>query len=302
MKSLLALLVLWSSFSIVESAQGQPCELPIEIPIEIHDASGAQVRLKSRPKRIVTLAPSLGELVADFSGADFGRIVGVSEFTDYPPALKKKKSIGPYHRFSLESVVSLKPDLVLATHDGNSKDQVLHLRELGIPVVVVASGDFAEVESSMRLVAKAIGLPKEGERMAQRFREGLEHLSLRARQQRQRKGSPRVLLQLSERPLVVAGGKSFLHSALEALGAVNVYGEMASRYPQPSIEDAVSRDPDVIVALSMGDPALMLWKSFPQMKAVKESRLRTVAADSLARPTLRLLEGLALLEKAIYEK
>src|SRR6478672_2161638 len=109
-----------------------------------------------KPRRIVTLAPSLAELAADLAGEKIERIVGVSEYTDFPPALKKVESIGPYHKFNLEKVVSLKPDLVLATSDGNSRDQVLHLRELGVPVVVVETQSLAQVVSSIRLIGQAM--------------------------------------------------------------------------------------------------------------------------------------------------
>src|SRR5262245_40620061 len=94
---------------------------------EITDATQTKVVLVDRPNRIVTLSPSLGELAADLLGDNLDRLVGVSEFTDYPPALKKVNSVGPYHQFNLERVLALKPDLVLATLDGNPRDRVLHL-------------------------------------------------------------------------------------------------------------------------------------------------------------------------------
>ena len=69
---------------------------------------------QAAPQRIVTLAPSLGELAADLAGGNLGRIVGVSEYTDYPPTLKHVASIGPYSKVNLERVVALKPDLTSA--------------------------------------------------------------------------------------------------------------------------------------------------------------------------------------------
>src|SRR4051812_45152654 len=89
------------------------------------------------PKRIVTLAPSLGELASDLLGPELDRIVGVSEFTDYPPTLSKIPSIGPYVRINVEKVLSLKPDLVLGTVSGNSKEQVEQLIALGLHVLTV---------------------------------------------------------------------------------------------------------------------------------------------------------------------
>jgi iron complex transport system substrate-binding protein len=273
---------------------------------EVTDVTNAKVRLADHPERIVTLAPSLGELAADLSGSHLEKIVGVSEYTDYPPVLSKVASIGSYARFNLERVVALKPDLVLATLDGNPKDQVLHLRELGIPVVVVATSTLDDVSRSMRLVAQAMGVSEQGEQMAARFAAGLRNIRDRAAHREGPK--PRVVLQLGDDPLVVAGHGSFLQEALETVGAQNLYGDGATHYPRPALEDVVHRSPDVIIVLALGhdltsfDAMAARWAQFSSLKAVKSRQVRVLQGDAILRPTLRLLEGLSLLEKAVYGK
>ena len=271
---------------------------------EVVDATQTQVNLNDRPARIITLAPSLGELAAGLSGGDLTRIVGVSEYTDYPAALIQVASIGSYARFNLEKVVALKPDLVLATLDGNSRDQVLHLRELGLPVVVVATANLKDVEASMRLVGLAMGVPAAADLMAKNFAAALNRIRVESK----RRASHRsVLLQLGDDPLVAAGGGAFLTDALEAVGASNLYGDAGTHYPRPSLEDVVHRDPDVIVVLALGhdlkpfEAMTSRWSRFAGLKAVKAGRVRLLQADSLLRPTPRLIDGLSLLEKAIYE-
>lgn len=265
---------------------------------EVTDALGAKVEIARAPSRIVTLAPSLGELAADVAGDRLERIVGVSEYTDYPPSLKHVTSIGPYNHVNLELIASLKPDLVLATKDGNARDQIEHLRELGVPVVVVATENFSGVADSMKLVARAMGDATEGEHMAARFTEGLAKAA----------GKPsgrRVLLQLGDDPLIVAGKRAFLNDALTTVGAANLYGDLSEPYPRPSLEDAVSRDPDTILVLALGgDEAAFqrmaaAWARFPKLAAVKQKRVRVLRADALLRPSMRLLEGLSLLKAAI---
>lgn len=279
---------------------------PLEVR-RVKDATGAQVPVVLEPKRVVTLAPSLGELVADLSsqsGGDLSRIVGVSDYTDYPPALAKVASIGPYSRFNLEKVVSLKPDLVLATLDGNPKDQVLRLRELGLPVVVVATATFADVEGSMRLVSSALGAAAEGEKMAARFATGLKDFKDRAAK---RKGPRmRVLLQIGDDPFITVGGGTFLQDALTAIGADNLYADATAHYPRPALEDVTRRDPDRIVVLALGkdlkpfhDMAAK-WSRFAKLKAVRAGEVKVLQGDAVLRPTLRLHEGLRLLERAVY--
>ena len=271
---------------------------------EIVDYTGVRVKLVETPKRIVTLAPSLAELVVDLLDDGFDRLVGVSEYSDYPPTLKKLPSIGPYHRFNLEKVVSLKPDLVLATFDGNSKDQVLHLKELGIPVVVVGTESFKEIQDSIKLVERSLGRESRGIQMANQFKAGIEQLEKKGRT---RKGPPlRVMLQVGDQPLVVVGNKSFLHSALETIGARNIFFDTQSRYPKPSLEEVLKRDPDVIVVIALGEEIQTYqemaerWKRFSQLKAVINKRVYVLKSDGLLRPTLRFLEGLSLLERLLY--
>lgn len=267
------------------------------------DQLGRSVAVPARAKRIVALAPSLAELAANFVGTDLGRIVGVSEYSDEPPALKKIESVGPYHQLNLEKILALKPDLVLATSDGNARDQIEHLAETGLPVFVVSTRSIAEVSEAMRLVGKALGSAEAGIQMAAQLDLGISRIRARAKT---RSTAPRVLLQVGDDPLVIAGGKSFLAQALEVIGAKNVYSDSDLPYPRPSIEDIIHRNPDVILILTMGaqtDPYLgsaKRWGNYSRLKAAREKHIRIVKGDSVVRPTLRLLEGLALLEMAIF--
>lgn len=273
---------------------------------ELIDATGAKVRVKDHPVRIVTLAPSLGELAADLSGGDVSRIVGVSEYTDFPEALSKVESIGSYAKFNLEKVVSLKPDLVLGTLDGNSKDQVGRLREMGLPVVVVATSNLQQIEESMRLVGQAMDAAKTGDRMASKLKQSVDAIRARALKEAKIRGNPQVLLQIGDDPLVVVGKVSFLHEALGIVGARNSYGDLDARYPRPALEDVLKRDPDVILVLALGkdlapfEKMAAKWGAYSKLKSVRSKNVRVLQGDAILRPTLRLIEGLSILERAIH--
>lgn len=274
------------------------------------DATGVEIKPMGGASRIVTLAPSLGELVSDFlTGEERGieRIVGVSDYTDYPPTLSTKKSIGSYARFNLEQVVALKPDLVFATMDGNAQDQIVRLRELGLAVVTVRTESFDAVGESMRMVGLALGLKERGEAMARQFEAGLEKIRARSATRAQKNAKPRarVLLQVGDQPLIVAGGKSFLNDALDAVGTRNLYADLDQTYPRPGVEDVLKRNPDAILVIALGgdlkpfEAMAARWKEFPSLAAVRSGQVRVLKADPLIRPTLRLLEGLSLLERAL---
>lgn len=276
---------------------------------ELTDALGAHVKIADHPIRIVTLAPSLGELSADLLGSSIDRIVGVSDFTDYPKALNEKKSVGSYARFNLEAVVGLKPDLIVATSDGNSRDQIEHLRELHQPVVVVKTSSFSDIDESIKILAQALDAEKAGVEIRKQLSDGLRKVEERAEARAQsRKSKPEIMLQLDTNPLVVVGNSTFLNEALSKVGAHNVYSDVNKSYPKPAIEDAVKRNPDAILLLAMESnldsfkKAAIDWKRFAKMKAVQAGQIKVIRADVLIRPSLRILEGLSLLEQAIYEK
>ena len=115
-----------------------------------------------------------------------------------------------------------------------------------------------------------------------------------------------VLIQLDDQPLVVAGGTSFLSEALGIVGAENVYGDAKIAYPRPSTEDVLRRNPDFVLVLAFGSDLKPFnrmayrWGQYPDLAAKKSGRIKVVFADTLLRPSLRLLEGLAVLERTLY--
>jgi iron complex transport system substrate-binding protein len=249
------------------------------------------------PMRIVTLIPSLGEIAGDIAGPELSRIVGVSDSTDYPPALKKVVSVASYARLNLEAIVALKPDLVLASADGNPKDQVNHLRELGLKVVVVRSASLADVEKSIETIGQAMGDTQSAQALLARFRAGEEQIRDHAKV---RGLHPTVMLEISENPLIVAGRDTFLNEAIELVGAKNIFADLPGGYPRPSVEEAVHRDPDVIIITDLDTDSQ--WTQFPKMKAVAQGKVRTLQGNLLLRPSPRILQGIIALEHAIYKK
>lgn len=258
-----------------------------------------------RAARIVTLAPSLGEISADLLGADLSPIVGVSEFTDEPPGLKAKPSVGPYHHFDLEKVKALKPDLILATYEGNSRDQVLHLKQLGLRVVLVEGGTLKNISASFETIGTALGEIEKGKAMRQQFERGVERLRTQGAAAKKRL---RIFLQLGDNPTITVGAGSYLNDVLQVIGAENVFGDQPAAYPRVSAEEVVKRNPDGILVLALGHSEKDLqafnlmasrWRDFPDLESVKHKRIEVLSSDELLRPTIRLLEGMDRLQKTI---
>ncbi len=277
--------------------------LPQASPLEIHvvDALGYSTSLPRSARRVIPLLPSLAE-VLDRIGVPEGSVVGVTEYTDYPLGFRKKPSVGSYAKPNLEQIIALKPDLILAGRDGTPEVTVKRLRKMGIPVVVVATETMAGLRQTYGLVGTVMGKSSEAKSALESFDQEMSAIRSRAKTRPPLK----VLIQVGEDPLVVAGGKTFIHEGLEAIGARNIYGGLEKTYPRVSAEDVLVRDPDVIVLIGLGqdvkefDRAKKRWSQFSKLSAAKSGRIIVLRSDSLVRPGPRFPTGLLDLERAVY--
>jgi len=168
---------------------------------------------------------------------------------------------------------------------------------------VVSSGLLSDITTSIQLLAKALGEIPTGEKIVLRFQSDIKKIKAGARTRPKRK----IFLELSDNPLMTVGKNTFLNDAATLVGAENIYAENSIHYPKPSWEDVINKNPEVIIFFAMNDnPAKFTrveksWVRFPFLSAVKNRKIRTLTSDSLLRPTPRIIEGLKVLEKAIYE-
>src|SRR5690606_19317501 len=158
--------------------------------VSMVDASGFRVTVHQPPKRVITLAPSLSEMAAQLLRPEEARLVGVSDFSDTPRWVGQIDRVGPYHRVNLEKILSLAPDLVLATTDGNSKFDVEQLREWGVRVLVVRTENLSQVKESFEWISKALFRETQGVALSERFNQELMALKNCLT------GNPRILLQV----------------------------------------------------------------------------------------------------------
>lgn len=231
--------------------------------------------------RIVSLAPSLTQTLSELGQE--ARLVGVTEYCR--PERTDIARIGGMVNPGIEAVVALRPDLVFASIEDNRADDVNRLRRLGLPVFVFSRNDnLAAIERHCEEMGRLLGC-ETGAR------------SLRAEFARQRaalladsvSGAPRIFLQLGVEPLVTIGRTSFLNDLLADAGGENLTADLAVYYPRISKEEVVRRNPDVIIAVTMGEASAAVkrqWQPFASVNAVREGRIHAVDADVLCRPTL----------------
>jgi vitamin B12 transport system substrate-binding protein len=238
-------------------------------------------------ERVVSLAPSLSEIVVELGSADL--LVGVLDAGDRPAELQNLPSVGRYGQLDMERLLSLKPDLLLLWPGSVGPAQREQLKHLNIPTYVADSHSLEQLTTQIEAIAAQLGRPERGVSLAADLRQRLAAL-----RQRYRRDEPlRVFYQVWDRPLYTVGGGQIISDALEVCGARNVFADLTLPAPQVSVEAVLQRDPEVILA---GEQAqLEAWKSWPRVAAVAQGRLLLVTDKGLERPSGQMIEATAKL-------
>jgi iron complex transport system substrate-binding protein len=259
--------------------------------VRVSDDTGATIVLQQPARRIVSLAPHLTEQL--FAIGAGSRIVGTTDFADYPEAAKALPRVARAHNVDLERVAALKPDLIVIWGSGFPPATLAALRRLGVPMVVDEPSTLDAIAASMlRLgtLAAADGATE----AAAKYRAAIGRLRARYAG----RAEVTVFYQIWSQPLMTLGGRHVLSEALRVCGGRNVFESLAPIAPQVSVEAVLAADPQMIVTAEPGAAdrgSLDLWKRFPAQRAVAAGHLVTIDADRINRHTPRLADELALL-------
>jgi iron complex transport system substrate-binding protein len=276
-------------------------------PLTLTDARGRRVTIPRRPRRIISLAPSVTETLFALGAGD--RVIADTTYCDYPPAAGKLPKIGGYVDPNSEKIVALTPDLVLGAR-GNARDALDHLSDLGLTVVTVAPDSLEEVERAIRTIGRVVGTAPAAERLAGRCanrRAAIHHctaaLTAGAR--------PRTLLLFSLDSLFSAGPGSHLDEIIRVAGGRNVAAGAKSPWPELSMETVVTADPECLVVLTgrgMAHPLtaasaltrLRADRRWRAITAVQRGRVTVLDDDTLTLPGPRLVDGLEAMATALH--
>ena len=186
-------------------------------------------RVKPAPyRRIISLAPSITEILFSLSLGE--RVAGVTRHCDYPPAAIAIPKIGTYIDISVETILSLKPDLVIATADGNDKRSVERLVQLGIPVLVIHPRNLPEVFETILQIGRVTRTEAQAQILVRSLRARADRI-IRACAPLPR---PRVFLQINDQPLITVGRPTFHHHLITlAGGSISAAGDHRLSQIQP---------------------------------------------------------------------
>lgn len=233
--------------------------------------------------RVVSLAPSLTELMLDLDAADL--LVGVLDGGERPAALAGLPSVGRYGQLEIESLLALKPDLVLLWPDSVGAAGREQLRRTPIEQLLVEPRQLDDLAGVFAEVGQRVGRAEQGRALSQRFAAGLAEL----RGKYHREVPLAVFYQVWDKPLYTLGGQQIVSDALRVCGAENVFADQRLPAPQVSIESILQRQPRVILVSEPAQAAA--WQAWPQLPAVAAKQVWPVPDRGLERPSFQMLDA-----------
>ncbi len=265
----------------------------------VRDMLGREVPLRAPPKRIVSLAPDITEVIYALEAQEL--LVGVTTFCDFPPAALEKPRVGGMVDPSLEAIVSLRPDLVLATTEGNRDSTVEQLAGLGISTYMVSPKNFAGVLESVSRIGQVTGRREAAGRVVA----GLKRRADRVVEATRGRPRPSVLYLLWADPVIVPGRGTLVDDLIRLAGGASVSGEEPREWPQLSLEQVIAKAPDVVIIGTHSSAhvtdTLRRWREQKiVVPAFRNGRVHTIDGNLVHRPGPRVVDGLEALARAIH--
>jgi iron complex transport system substrate-binding protein len=255
--------------------------------LQLAGDDGHPISLAGRPQRIVSLAPHVTELL--FAAGLGDRIVGVDNASDYPPAVRRIARIGGTSGYSLEAILSLRPDLVVGWHSGTPPGVVSRLRALGEPVLLTEPRRLEDIPRWLRTLGRLADSPEQAERAAESFTARIRSLASRYSDVR----PVRVFHLVWMDPLMTLNHDHISSRVIELCGGVNVFSGLRLLTPAVSLEALSRADPEVILisGLSSETARYELAGRLPGLDALQKGGLVAVNPDLLHRAGPRMAEG-----------
>ena len=279
-------------------------------PKTMIDGAGRNVCLNAAPQRVVSMAPSITEMVCAVGAED--RLVGVTRYCAFPDSVKRKSIVGGGYDPDYERIVSLKPDLVLLTHMADTRF-ARQFERLGLRTLILHPEGLSSVMDDIRLIGDALGEPERAHKEVSRLQSALDDRARALKKiSRDNARVPMLLLYRADN-LLAAGKGSFAGDILDCAGGENLANETGIPWPQLNKEYLLAADPEIVCIVQEGfsgpirsvqknHALLKRWQSDPvfgRLSAVKNERLYELDGRLFLYPGPRLDQALAQLSSVI---
>lgn len=282
----------------VPAGQSEPA-----FPLNVTDQMGRVVTIEKMPETIVSLSPGHTEVVFALGLED--RLVGVTEYCDYPEAAKDKPKVGGYSTVDIEKVVEIQPDLILATNI-HKKDVIPELERLGLTVLNLYPKTLDEVLEAITLVGKCTGREEKASLLVADMENRIKAITDKTANLTEAQRMRVFYVQWHD-PLKTVGSDNRIHELIVLAGGINIAQDLSGISTTISLEAVIEANPEVIIAgLGMGsgeDLPLQFALTEPRLKDVNariNHRVYGIHNNLVGRPGPRIVDALELLAKMIH--
>lgn len=292
--ALLAVILMWAASNMLpgfSSVLAVAAAAPAEQTIEVTDDDGRVIRLSQPAQRIISLAPSMTELLFSLGAGD--RVLGVMAYSDYPPEATQVPVVGQFDMLDMERIIALQPDLIVSWRTGNPRNSIRRLEALGLTVYVAEPDTLASIGSQLHRLGVLTGQ----QHMAEQLREDFDQQLHTIAQENSIKPEVSVFYQVWDAPLISVGGPELINNMIETCGGRNIFAELPVG-PAVNLEDVLARDPQAIIVSGPSEDAVRWhedWRRWSHLDAVQGGHLYNIPPDLVQRHSLRALEGLQLM-------
>jgi ABC-type Fe3+-hydroxamate transport system substrate-binding protein len=258
---------------------------------DVRDDAGRVLRLDRAPERIVSLSPSITELLFAIGAGE--RVVGRTRWCADPPDALAVPSVGDGLAPNVELVIARRPDLVLFYRSPSNAAAIARLDALGIATASLALDDLRDFGRDARLVGRLTGRVDRADSLLARLAAELDGLPPAATH------PPRVLVLTWDQPPIVIGRGSFLSELVGLAGGVNAFDDLAQPSAPVTLEAIAARDPDLVLLASGAEPAFISRPEWQAVRAVRERRFVRVTGTMFGYPSFRAPEAVRALRTAL---
>jgi len=267
---------------------------------KVTDSRGVEVTFEKTPEKIISLMPSDTEIIYDLGLGD--NLIAVSKYDDYPADTKNKTKLDSGTNMNVESVLGLKPDVVVLGKTAQNADQYKQLENAGIKVIVTDANNIEETYKVIEMLGKVFKTEAKAAEIINGMKKGFEEIKAEVA------GKPSTKVYVEISPVAygpwTGGQGTFQDELLTLVGAVNIFHDV-SGWQQISEEQVITRNPDVIITTDMysyPDPVgeikgRAIWAN---VAAIKNNKVFLTDSNLLNRPGPRLVDAAKELVSIIY--
>ena len=233
------------------------------------DEMGRTVVVPDHPHRVICLMPSVTDTVYALGAGD--DVVAISDYTKYPAAALSKPSVGDLIKPSIETILSLHPDLVIGVQPKGPMEVTSELERIGIPVFLVSPHGIAGIMNSVETIGLALNRKPQADALVRTLEQRIDAVRARTKGQ----PTPRVFMPVWYDPITTIGKHSFITEIIEAAGGRSITDDLNSEWPDVSLEVVLSRNPDALLLVRGGKTTLKVLEQRPgwgNMNAIKDQR------------------------------